>query len=128
MICNIEISESVAIGKILKRSKALATTKVVKDIIDHVTDKDSLALKMTNSDGDTIGIWCSREFDDYVSLSFFYMDESVRRKPQVIVFFKHCYEMIDCNKPLIILAKDITGFERYVKQIDDNVYQFIGLR
>lgn len=128
MISDITISEAIEVGKILKRSKALATNKVVKDIIDHVTDKDSLALKMVSNVGNILGIWCSKEFDDYVSLSFFYMDESVRRKPQVIVFFKHCYELLNSEKPLLILTKDITGFDRYVQKVGKDLYQFVGLR
>lgn len=128
MISNIEISEAIAISKILKKSKALATTRVVKDIIDHINKEDSLALKMTDNDSNIIGIWCSKDFEEHVSLSFFYMDVSVRRKPEVIVFFKHCYELVNNEKPLVIFTKDTTGFDKYVVKIGKDLYQFVGLR
>lgn len=128
MISNIEISEAISVSKILKTSKALASTRVVKDIIDHINDSNGLAIKFTGSDDSILGIWCSKELETHTSLTFFYMDNSVRMKREVIVFFMHCYEKLDKTKPVLIKTKDTTGFERYVKQIDNDVYQFIGFR
>lgn len=128
MISNIEISEAISVSKILKTSKALASTRVVKDIIDHINDNNGLAIKFTGSDDSILGIWCSKELETHTSLTFFYMDKSVRMKREVIVFFMHCYEKLDKTKPVLIKTKDTTGFERYVKQIDNDVYQFIGFR
>ena len=128
MISNIEISEAISVSKILKTSKALASTRVVKDIIDHINDNNGLAIKFTGSEGKILGIWCSKELETHTSLTFFYMDNSVRMKREVIVFFMHCYEKLDKTKPVLIKTKDTTGFERYVKQIDNDMYQFIGFR
>ena len=124
-IVKIEYGDAVQIGKMLKTSKALATDTVVKDVLDHI--KSGVALKFVD-DGKILGVWCSKEFETHVSLSFFYTDESMRRKPQLWVFFKNCMEQINLSKPLLVVAKDITGFERYVTRVGEDTYQFIGLR
>ena len=124
-ISKIEYADAVAAGRMLKTSKSLTSTKVVKDILDHISN--GIAMKFTD-EGEVLGVWCSMEFDTHVSLSFFYTDESIRRKPQLAIFFKTCFDMINKDKPLMISTKDITGFERYVKKVGDELYQFIGLR
>lgn len=124
-IVKLEYGDAVQVGKMLKKSKALATDTVVKDVLEHI--KDGVALKFVD-DGKILGVWCSKEFETHVSLSFFYTDESIRRKPQLMVFFKNCMEQIDLSKPLLMIAKDITGFERYVTKVGEDTYQFIGLR
>ena len=124
-IVKIEYGDAVQIGKMLKTSKALATDTVVKDVLEHI--KDGVALKFVD-DGKILGVWCSKEFETHISLSFFYTDESIRRKPQLMVFFKNCMEQIDLSKPLLMIAKDITEFERYVTKVGEDTYQFTGLR
>jgi hypothetical protein len=124
-ISKIEYLDAVAVGRMLKTSKSLTSTKVVKDILDHIFN--GLALKFTDEDK-ILGVWCSMEFETHVSLSFFYTDDKIRRKPQLAIFFNNCLELISKNKPLMISTKDITGFERYVKKVGDELYQFIGLR
>lgn len=124
-IVKIEYGDAVSIGKILKSSNALTSNTVVKDVLDHI--KNGVAIKFVDK-GEILGVWCSKEFDTHVSLSFFYADESIRRKPQLWIFFKSCMEQIYLSKPLVLSAKDITGFERYVIKIGEDLYQFIGLR
>lgn len=124
-IVKIEYGDAVSIGKMLKSSNALTSNTVVKDVLDHITN--GIALKFMD-EGEILGVWCSKEFDTHVSLSFFYTDEKMRRKPQLWVFFKNCTEHINLSKPLVIRTKDTTGFDRYVKQIGEDLYQFIGLR
>jgi hypothetical protein len=124
-ITKIEYSDAVAVGRMLKTSKSLTSTKVVKDVLDHISN--GIALKFTDEDK-ILGVWCSMEFDTHVSLSFFYTDESIRRKPQLAVFFNNCLELINKDKPLMISTRDVTGFERYVEKVSDELYQFIGLR
>lgn len=124
-IVKIEYGDAVSIGKILKSSNALTSNTVVKDVLDHI--KNGVAIKFVDK-GEILGVWCSKEFDTHVSLSFFYTDEKIRRKPQLWVFFKNCMEHINLSKPLVICTKDTTGFDRYVKQIGEDLYQFIGLR
>ena len=126
-IVKIEYGDAVVIGRMLKQSKALATNTVVKDILEHI--KSGVALKFVD-EGKILGVWCSKEFETHVSLSFFYIDESMRRKPQLMAFFRNCMEQIDLNKPLLLITKDITGFERYVVPIANNpdMYAFKGLR
>ena len=126
-IVKIEYEDAIVIGRMLKQSKALTTNTVVKDVLEHI--KSGVALKFVDQ-GKILGVWCSKEFETYVSLSFFYIDESMRRKPQLMVFFRNCIEQIDLNKPLLLTTKDITGFERYVVPVANNqdVYAFKGLR
>ena len=59
-ISKIEYSDAVAAGRMLKTSKALASTKVVKDILDHISN--GIAMKFTD-EGEILGVWCSMEFD-----------------------------------------------------------------
>lgn len=124
-IVKIKYSDAVVVGKMLKNSKALVSNTIVKDILEHI--KNGVALKFIDNN-EILGIWCSKEFNTHVSLSFFYTDESIRKKPQVFVFFKTCMECINLDKPLIIKTKDTTGFDRYVKHLGNDMYQFIGLR
>jgi len=129
MISKIEYTEAIEVSNILKKSQSISTNKVLKEVLEHVGNENSLALKL-KINNKIVGIWCSYEFEDYISLSFFYTDESIRRKPDVIVFFMHCYNKINNIKPILIETKDITGFERYVVAVDGNpdLYVFKGFR
>ena len=124
-IVQIEYGDAIAVGRMLKHSKILMSDTVVKDVLEHI--KDGTALKFVDDDK-ILGVWCSKEFETHTSLSFFYIDESIRRKPQLIVFFRNCMEQINLSKPLLITAKGVTGFDMYVKKVGEDLYQFIGLR
>jgi hypothetical protein len=124
-IVKIEYGDAVSIGKMLKSSNALTSNTVVKDVLDHITN--GIALKFMD-EGEILGVWCSKEFETHVSLSFFYTDEKIRRKPQLMVFFKNCMEQINLTKPLLLSTKDTTGFDKYVTKVGEDLYQFIGLR
>lgn len=127
-ITTVKHSDIISISKMLKNSTSIVESHtVVKDIIDHIDKKDSLAFKIED-DKNIYGVWFSKEFEEYTSLSFFYIDKKIRMKPELAVFFKFCIEKVNQNKLLIIKSKDITGFERYVEEIDKDLYQFIGLR
>lgn len=124
-ISKIEYSEAVEVGSILKKSPSLTSKSVVKDVLEHIND--GLALKFVD-EGKILGVWCSKEYEGHVSLSFFYADESIRRKPQLAVFFSNCIKLINRSKPLLLSTNDTTGFDKYVVKIGDELYQFIGVR
>ena len=125
MITKITHTDTIEISKILKNSKATTTHMVVKEMLDHIND--GVALKYME-DNKIVGIWFSKEYEEYTSLSYFYVDESIRRKPQLAVFFKTCADLLNKTKPVLITANDTTGFDRYVEQIGEKLFRFKGLR
>ena len=127
-IRKMEYSDAIAVSNMLKVSSSIPNdVLVVKDVLSHVNSLDSLAVVLVD-DSRIIGIWCSKEFEDYVSLSFFYIDESIRRTLAVLQFFKQCLDSVNTGKPVLIKSADITGFDKYVKHVEDDIYQFVGLR
>lgn len=109
----------------LEQSDNIDKTDLLQELLVHV--KDGVAYKATVSDS-IVGVWCSLEFDTHTSLSFFYTDESIRRKIELAKFFTFCVSKINKEKPLMIETESTEGFERYIKHIDGNKYQFVGLR
>ena len=75
-------------------------------------------------------MWLSKEFDTHTSLSYLFIKEELRRKPIVLELFMKSLVQISSSKPLLLSAKDTTGFEKYVKLIDEkkNLYEFKGFR
>lgn len=127
-IRKMEYSDAVAVSNMLKVSSSIPNdVLVVKDVLSHVNSLDSLAVVLVD-DSSIVGIWCSKEFEDYISLSFFYIDESIRRTLAVLQFFKQCLDSVNTGKPVLIKSADITGFDKYVKHVEDDIYQFVGLR
>ena len=123
-----EYSDAVAVSNMLKVSSSIPNdVLVVKDVLSHVNSLDSLSVVLVD-DSRIVGVWCSKEFEDYVSLSFFYIDESIRRKLIVLQFFKQCLDSVNTSKPVLIKSADITGFDKYVKHVEDDIYQFVGFR
>lgn len=125
-ILPIEYSDLTEINSIVKKSSSVVTTNTMKELLEHFKE-DSLALKCIEGT-DIVGIWFSKEFETYISLSYFYTDESIRRKPQVIVFFKTCVDALKSTKPLLIISKDTSTFARYVEPLGGDVYRFKGFR
>lgn len=116
----------ISIKRLLEGSTALSTTSLLRDIVSHVIDEDCTAMLMLDSD--LQGVWMSKEFDEYISLSFFYIKESSRYKKGMFIFFKYCFDKYTNGKPVYIKAKDVSTFKRFVEHVDDDVYRFKGFR
>lgn len=128
-IRKMEYSDAIAVSNMLKVSSSIPNdVLVVKDVLSHVNSLDSLAVVLVDDDSIIVGVWCSKEFEDYVSLSFFYIDESIRRKLIVLQFFKQCLDSVNTSKPVLIKSADTAGFDKYVKHVEDDIYQFVGFR
>lgn len=124
----VEYSDVKYIAEILKESSSINTDRVVSEILKHLIDSDdNIALKYVINKS-IVCVWFSKEFDTHTSLSFFYADESIRRKPDLISFFQYCYRLLDSNKPVIISTSDTTGFSKYVRNVGENLWQFVGFR
>lgn len=121
------ISDAVKINALLKKSSAINTDTLLRDVISHI-GKDNSVAKVIDSDNGILGVWMSKEFDTHTSLSFFYIHEDIRRRIELYMFFKHCFALVNVDKPLMISTRDVTGFERYVEKVGDELYQFVGLR
>lgn len=123
--CTVDV---VAIKKMIEGSPALDTDTLLRDIVSHIKKKDCVARVMI-ANNKLSGVWLSKEFEEYTSLSFFYISEDMRRRVEVLQFFQECLTRMP-EKPILIGSKDITGFERYVKPVEGNpnVYMFKGLR
>lgn len=126
----VEYKDAIGIKQMIVNSPSIVDpAKVLKDLLLHIDTKGCVATKIV--DGDKIvGVWFSKEFDKYVSLSYFYIDESIRRKMIVYEFFAGNRMLTDTHKPLLIKTEDTTGFERYVEPFDESkgIYVFRGFR
>ena len=128
-IKKVEYKDAIEIKKLLVHSPSIVdSSRLLPEVLEHIDMEGCIASKIINEDK-IIGVWLSKEFDEYVSLSYFYIDPSIRMKHIVLDFFVYNYNMVkDSGKNIVIAAKDITGFERYVIPVDDELYVFKGFR
>lgn len=128
-IKKVEYKDTIEIKKLLVNSPSIVnSSKLLPEILEHIDMEGCVASKIVNEDK-IVGVWLSKEFDEYVSLSYFYIDPSIRMKHIVLDFFVYNYNMVkDSGKNIVIAAKDITGFERYVIPVDNELYVFKGFR
>lgn len=116
------------IKALIQDSEALMTDRLLSTIIRHIDKEDTTAMVML-TDGAITGVWLSREFEQHVSLSFFFIAEKMRRRLELLEFFGECLKLQPI-KPILIAAASIKGFEKYVNPVKSNpdVYVFKGLR
>lgn len=127
-ILPVEYKDCLALKKVLQGTKSLNTNQVLQEMISHLYSKDSYAIKLIDKNTEEVlGVWFSKEFEEYISLSFFYIFPKIRRHIEVLEFFNYCRRLSE-DKPILINSKDISGFERYVTQIDEDTYQLVGFR
>ena len=128
-IKKVEYKDAIEIKQLLVNSPSIVnSSKLLPEVLEHIDMEGCIASKIVNEDK-IVGVWLSKEFDEYVSLSYFYIDPSIRMKHIVLDFFVYNYNMVkDSRKNIVIAAKDITGFERYVIPVDDELYVFKGFR
>lgn len=125
IIDKIKHGDILEIKRLLKESTAIVSENPSREILKHISSGN--ALKMT-ADNKIVGIWCSMDMGEYTSLSYFYINPSIRCTLWVLKFFKVGLELIDKTKPLLIETKDTTGFNRYVEHVNGDIYSFKGLR
>ena len=125
IIEKIKHGDILEIQKLLNNSTAIIADNVVREVLGHIGN--GIALKMI-TDGKITGVWCSKDMIEYTSLSYFYIDPSMRCTLWVLKLFKIGLGLIDTSKPLLIETKDITGFDKYVEHIEENIYSFKGFR
>ena len=125
IIEKIKHGDILEIQKLLNNSTAIIADNVVREVLSHIGN--GTALKMI-TDGKITGVWCSKDMIEYTSLSYFYIDPSMRCTLWVLKLFKIGLGLIDTSKPLLIETKDITGFDKYVEHIEENIYSFKGFR
>ena len=125
IIEKIKHGDILEIQKLLKYSTAIIADNPTREVLSHIGD--GVALKMV-TDGKITGLWCSRDMEEFTSLSYFYIDPSMRYTLWVLKLFKVGFGMIDNSKPLLIETADTTGFDKYFEHIEGNTYLFKGLR
>ena len=129
-IKKVEYKDAIEIKKLLVNSPSVVnTSRLLPDILEHI-EKDGCIANKIEKDGNVLGVWLSKEFDTHTSLSYLFIKEELRRKPIVLELFMKSLVQISSSKPLLLSAKDTTGFEKYVKLIDkkNNLYEFKGFR
>lgn len=125
----VKFEDAIPIKKMLSKSNAIVNrSKLLPDILSHIGNKDSIAIKIVDKDNNILGVWLSKEFEKITSLSYFFIAEELRTMLIVIIFVKECLSQISKEKPIIITTKDTTGFDRYVEKINDTQYLFKGFR
>lgn len=125
IIDKIKHGDILEIKRLLKESTAIVSENPSREILKHIDN--GTALKMV-ANGEITGLWCSVDMVEYTSLSYFYIDPSMRCTLWVLKFFKIGLKFIDSNKPLLITTKNTTGFDRYVEHVEGNIYSFKGFR
>lgn len=129
-IKKVEYKDAIGIKKLLVDSNSIiSTSRLLPEILEHI-EKDECVANKIEKDGNVLGVWLSKEFDTHTSLSYLFVKEELRRKPIVLELFMKSLVQINSSKPLLLSAKDTTGFEKYVKLIDEkkNLYEFKGFR
>ena len=129
-IKKVEYKDAIEIKKLLVNSPSIVnTSRLLPEILEHI-EKDGCVANKIEKDGNVLGVWLSKEFDTHTSLSYLFIKEELRRKPIVLELFMKSLVQINNSKPLLLSAKDTTGFEKYVKLIDEkkNLYEFKGFR
>ena len=129
-IKKVEYKDAIEIKKLLVDSNSIVnTSRLLPEILEHI-EKDECVANKIEKDGNILGVWLSKEYDTYTSLSYLFIAEELRRKSIVLELFMKSLIQISNSKPLVLSTKDTTGFEKYVKLIDEqnNLYEFKGLR
>ena len=129
-IKKVEYKDAIEIKKLLVNSPSIVNTgKLLPEILEHIDRKGCVANKI-EKDGNILGVWLSKEFDTHTSLSYLFIAEELRRKSIVLELFMRSLTQISNSKPLVLSTKDTTGFEKYVKLIDEqnSLYEFKGFR
>ena len=129
-IKKVEYKDAIGIKKLLVNSPSIVnTSRLLPEILEHI-EKDECVANKIEKDGNILGVWLSKEFDTHTSLSYLFIAEELRRKSIVLELFMKSLIQISNSKPLVLSTKDTTGFEKYVKLIDEknNLYEFKGLR
>ena len=111
--------------KLLKNSKALLPHNLTRGVIDHIINGTALKLVV---DGNIEGVWCSKDMEDFTSLSYFYISPKMRGTLWVLKLFKLGLKLVDPTKPLLVETADTTGFGNYFDHVEDDVYVFKGFR
>lgn len=125
VIDKIKHKDILEIKKLLSKSEIVVADNVTREVLEHIGK--GVALKLV-VDGEIAGVWCSLDIGEYTSLSYFYIREDIRCTVWVLKFFKTGFSYVDSSKPIIIVAKDTTGFDRYVEHLEGNSYVFKGFR
>ena len=127
-IKKVEYKDAIEIKKLLVDSPSIVDTgKLLPEILEHIDKEGCVANKIEN-DGKIAGVWLSKEYPECTTLSYFYIGSELRRKTIVLEFFSKCLIEINNNKPILINSKDVTGFDRYVTKIAEDMYIFKGFR
>ena len=129
-IKKVEYKDAIEIKKLLVNSPSIAdTVRLLPEILEHI-DKEGCVANKIEKDGRILGVLLIKEYDNYISLSYFFISEELRRKSIILELFMKSLIQTSKSKPLVLSTKDITGFEKYVKLVDEKkkLYEFKGFR
>lgn len=125
VIGKIEYKDILEVKNVLKESKAVMADNISGEVLRHI--REGVALKLV-SDGMIVGVWCSIDMGEYISLSYFYVDPMFRRTMWLLEFFLTASSSLEKGKHVVIAAKDTEGFDKYVEKIGEDLYRFKGVR
>ena len=125
VIEKLDSSDILKVTKLIKNSKALLPHNLTREVIDHIVNYTALKLVVN---GNIEGVWCSKDMEDFTSLSYFYISPKMRGTLWVLKLFKFGLGLVDPNKPILVETADTTGFDKYFEHVEGNTYLFKGLR
>lgn len=131
MIWSIEELEAgdVALArKMIKSSTSVDPECDVEEELDAHLDSVECVAKKLVVNGKMVGVYALQLEDDYLGISFMYINEDIRKSWLAFRFCKDLLWHAHKDKPVYLIAKDVSTFKNYVVHVENDMYELVGLR
>lgn len=103
-----------------------------KDLFNEIKEhiRHGVCFKLQDEQGNVLGLFLCMKYENYYSLSYFYLKECVRRKPITLQFFIHCAKSLNPIFPMYVMKnKNYEMYSRYFEETqEENILLYKGLR
>lgn len=108
--------------------KEVDSKNLFNEIKEHI--RHGLCFKLQDEEGNILGLFLCMQYKSHYSLSYYYLDESVRRKPITLEFFLYCTTRLNPLYAMYVQKnKNYNSYSRYFTPTEDeNILKFTGLR
>lgn len=100
---------------------------LMKEIREHLRHGECFKLQKNEV---VVGVFLAMKYDTHYSLSYFFLNEEVRRKPITLHFFIFCMRKLNPLFEVFVMKnKNYETYKKYFTETEDeNVLKFSGLR
>lgn len=117
-------SDLFKVKELLKNNSSIVNPKrIFAELSKSLSLKCTSALKLVVEDA-IVGVSVCTDFGEYISLSYYYVSPEYRMTYASLRLYVATLANLDESKPILIETKDITGFERFLTHIKDDLYLF----